>query len=75
MSQMLLFQLSSKLQLRLCAVFTSFSSSRVSLTLLGRDILSEVRVSVFMNMEHSLSLPLIKQNVNPTMWPDGKTVI
>ena len=33
--------------------------------LLGKDILSKVHASVFMNMEPSLSLPLIKQNVNP----------
>ena len=33
--------------------------------LLGRDILSKVHASVFMNMEPSLSLPLIEENVNP----------
>ena len=33
--------------------------------LLGRDILSKVHASVFMNMEPFLSLPLIEQNVNP----------
>ena len=27
-----------------------------------------------MNMEPSLSLPLIEQNINPRMWADGKTV-
>ena len=42
--------------------------------LLGRDILSKVHDSVFMNMELSLSLPLIEQNVNPRMWTDGKSV-
>ena len=42
--------------------------------LLGRDILSEVHASVFMNMEPSLSLPLIEQNVNPRVWADGKSV-
>ena len=42
--------------------------------LLGRDILSKVHASVFMNMEPSLSLPLIEQNVNPRVWADGKTV-
>ena len=31
--------------------------------LLGRDILSKVHASVFMNMEPSLSLPLVEQNV------------
>ena len=32
----------------------------------GRDILSKVHhASVFMNMEPSLSLPLIEQNINP----------
>ena len=42
--------------------------------LLGRDILSKVHGSVFMNMEPSLSLPLIEQNVNPRVWADGKSV-
>ena len=42
--------------------------------LLGRDILSKVHVFVFMNMEPSLSLPLIEQNVNPRVWADGKSV-
>ena len=42
--------------------------------LLGRDILSKVHASVFMNMEPSFSLPLIEQNANPRMWADGKTV-
>ena len=42
--------------------------------LLGRDILSKVQASVFMNMELSLSLSLIEQNVNPKVWADGKTV-
>ena len=41
---------------------------------LGRDILSKVHASVFMNMEPSLSLPLIEQNVNPRVWADGKSV-
>ena len=27
-----------------------------------------------MNMEPSLSLPLIEQNVNPRVWADGKSV-
>ena len=42
--------------------------------LLGRDILSKVHASVFMNMEPSLSLPLVEQNVNPGVWADGKSV-
>ena len=47
----------------------------VSLSLLlGKDILSKVHHSVFMNMEPSLSLPLIEQNVNPRVWADGKSV-
>ena len=55
--------------------FTRVSDpARVSLTLLGRDILSKVYASVFMNMEPSLSLPLIEQNVNPRVWADGKSV-
>ena len=42
--------------------------------LLGRDILSKVHASPFMNMEPSLSLQLIEQNVNPRVWADGKSV-
>ena len=42
--------------------------------LLGRDILSKVHASVFMNMELFLSLPLIEQNVNPRAWAVGKSV-
>ena len=42
--------------------------------LLGRDILSNVHASVFMNMEPSLSLPLVEQNVNPRVWADEKSV-
>ena len=42
--------------------------------LLVRDILSKVHASVFMNMEPSLYLPLIEQNVNPRVWADGKSV-
>ena len=41
---------------------------------LGRDILSKVHASVFLNMEPSLSLPLVEQNVNPRVWADGKSV-
>ena len=40
--------------------------------LLGRDILSKVQASVYMNMEPVLSLPLIEQNINPRVWADGK---
>ena len=42
--------------------------------LLGRDILSKVYASVFMNMEPSLSLPFVEQNVNPRVCADGKSV-
>ena len=42
--------------------------------LLGRDVLSKVQASVFMNMEPALSLSLIEQNVNYKVWADGKTV-
>ena len=34
-----------------------------------------VHASVFMNMEPSISLPLIEQNVNPTLLADGKSVV
>ena len=40
--------------------------------LLGRDILSKVHASVFMNMEPFLSL--VEQNVKPRIWADGKCV-
>ena len=42
--------------------------------LLGRDVPSKVPATVFMNMEPSLSLPLIEQKVNPRVWADGKSV-
>ena len=42
--------------------------------LLGRDILSKAHASVFMNMEPSLFLPLVEQNVNPRVWAVGKSV-
>ena len=42
--------------------------------LLGWDILSKAQASVFMNMEPSLSLPLIEQNVNPRVTTEGKSV-
>ena len=42
--------------------------------LLGRNILNKVHASVFINMEPSLSLPLVEQNVNPRVWADGKSV-
>ena len=41
---------------------------------MGRDILSKVHASVFMNMEPSLSLPLVEHNVNPRVQTDGKSV-
>ena len=44
------------------------------LPLLGTDKLSKV-ASVFMNMEPSLSLPVIEQNVKPRVWADGKFVV
>ena len=40
--------------------------------LLGRNILNKVHASVFINMEPSLSLPLVEQN--PRVWDDGKSV-
>ena len=43
-------------------------------SLLGRDILSKVQASVFMNTEPALSFPLIEQNVNPKLWTDEKMV-
>ena len=51
-----------------------FDRVRVLSPLLGRDIPSKVHASVFMNMEPSLSLSLIEQNVNPRVWADGKSV-
>ena len=42
--------------------------------LLRRDILNKVHASVFINMEPSLSLPLVEQNVNPRVWTDEKSV-
>ena len=51
-----------------------FSHEFLPQPLLGRDILSKAHVSVFMNMEPSLSLPLVEQNVNPRVWADGKSV-
>ena len=41
---------------------------------LGRDTLSKVQASVFINVEPAPFLPLIEQNVNPKVWADGKTV-
>ena len=43
-------------------------------SLLGRGVLSKVHASVFMNMEPSLSLPVVEQNINPRIWADGKSV-
>ena len=42
--------------------------------LLGMDIQSKVHASVFMNIEASLSPPLIENNVNPRVWADEKSV-
>ena len=42
--------------------------------LLGKYILNKFQASVFMNMEPSLSLSLVEQNVNPKVWADGKSV-
>ena len=42
--------------------------------LLGRYVLSKVHASVSMNMEPSLSLPLVEQNINPRVWDDEKSV-
>ena len=42
--------------------------------ILGRAILSKVQASVFMNMEPSISLTLIEQNVNPRICADRKSV-
>ena len=42
--------------------------------LLGRNILNKIHASVFINMEPSLSLPLVEQSVNPRVWADGKSV-
>ena len=41
--------------------------------LLGRDILNNVCASVYINIEPSISLPLIEQNINPRVWADEKT--
>ena len=46
--------------------------------LLGRDILSKVHASAFMNMEPFLSLPLVEREYglmeSPRVWADGKSV-
>ena len=42
--------------------------------LLGRDILSKIQASVFMNVEPALSFQLIEQNVNLKLWTNGKMV-
>ena len=49
------------------------AQSRTGLKRLS-SILSKVHASVFMNMEPSLSLPLVEQNVNPRVWAYGKSV-
>ena len=41
---------------------------------LGRDTLSKVQASFFINMKSAPCLLLIEQNVNPKLWADGKTV-
>ena len=46
----------------------------VSLTSFGERYTSKFHVSVLINMEPSLFLPLIEQNVNPRVWADGKSV-
>ena len=43
--------------------------------LLGRNILNKVHASVFINMEPSLSLPLVEQNVNPRVCADGNPCV
>ena len=49
------------------------AQSRTGLKRLS-SILSKVHASVFMNMEPSLPLPLVEQNVNARVWADGKSV-
>ena len=64
---MLLFQSSFKLNLKLC-YFLTVSEFVILLGspshFLGRDILNKVQAFVFMNMEPTLSLSLIEQNLN-----------
>ena len=72
MSQTLFFQLSAKLQLGLCAVFTWVSDhTRVSLTPLGEGYTEQAACLCF--HEYSLSLPLVEQNINPRVWANVKT--
>ena len=79
---MLLFQSSFKLQLGLWALFSRVSDCAESLSPVqslshpfwGGIILSKVQASIFINVETSLSLPLIEQSVNPKVWANGKTV-
>lgn len=75
MSQTLLFQLSSKLQLSSVLFSTKVSDHvRVSLTTFWEGYTEQGPWLCFHEYGASLSLPLIEQNVNPRMWADGKTV-
>ena len=75
MSQNILFQLFFILQLGFCAIFTQVPDhARITLTPFGEGHTEQAHASVFMNMEPSLSLPLVEQNVNPRVWADGKYV-
>ena len=61
LSQMLLFPSSFNLQLGLCVVFWRVLIVPESPSpFLGRNILSKVQASVFMDMKFTLSLPLIE---------------
>ena len=51
-----------------------FDHARVSLTPLGEGYTEQGPCLCFHDMETSISLPLIEQNVNPRVWADGKTV-
>ena len=57
-------------------LFFSWDSDTASLPhpFWGGGILTKLQDSVFMNMEPTLSFPLIEQNVNPKVWADGKTM-
>ena len=50
------------------------TKSRIWLSNWTELILNKVHASVFINMEPSLSLPLVEQNINPRVWADGKSV-
>ena len=66
MSQMLLFRLSSKLQLELCAIFSGVSHFFCTEIYWAK---SRLLFSWIWNL-----LFLIEQNVKPEVWADGKTV-